>query len=150
MKTKQRVVFEFGQAVNKSGPAVVAASFPSLPSVKISGRTASGLPLLPPVESPSGLVAFDIVIEYGAPVAILCPERISAGQLNNLYLLLPNSALMDDELARRWNLETVLCDPEWARQQKKRVPMLRPRTPVISLAFCDNPIAVGRAEGAAR
>lgn len=78
---------------------------------------------------------FDIVLELGRPVAIISPLALTHAQINALYCLLPERAVLDHELSRRWNVTHVLADPEWAQQQKKRVPMLRPHAGIISLTF---------------
>lgn len=70
---------------------------------------------------------FDLVIEFGRVVAIICPARLKTAQLTNLYALLPERAGLDHALARRWDCAHVLCAPDWAAAQKRRTPMFRPR-----------------------
>jgi hypothetical protein len=73
-------------------------------------------------------------LEYRRPVAAIIPSQITPDQRDTLYALLPSNAAMNLELARRWNMWGVLCNEEWASEQKRRIPMLPPKT-AIKLTF---------------
>lgn len=77
---------------------------------------------------------FSLVIEHGRPVAALIPESLPVTQLKNVYSLLPPDSFSQFDLARRWNLDFVLCRHDWADEQRQREPMLAPKE-TIALSF---------------
>lgn len=85
------------------------------------------------------LPAFELVVEHGRPVAALIRdiEPFTANQIKMVYSLLPNSAncKSDWTLAERWSRDVVACLPEWAAEQKRRIPMTAPRDNVFKITI---------------
>jgi hypothetical protein len=106
---------------------ILSIPAPSLPSVKVQSGAAPPV-ICAPVSFRPGSESFELVLEYRRPAAAIIPSQISPDQRDTIYALLPSAAAMDIELARRWNVWAVLCTREWASEQKRRIPMFRPKT----------------------
>ena len=87
------------------------------------------------------MTTFELIESGFRIVAILLPSEVSPEQCRVLYKLLarrPEStveARLDMDLSKRWNLWGVMCDPNWATEQKKLKPMFRPHG--VTLAFVE-------------
>lgn len=84
---------------------------------------------LPPVKSapvkPAGNVEF--IHEFGEPIAAIIPNALKPEQRDSIYAMLPREAVLNLQLSKRWNVWAVLCGPDWASAQLRRVPMLKPK-----------------------
>jgi hypothetical protein len=83
------------------------------------------------------LPTFEIVVELGRPVAALIKdiEPFDPRQIKFVYGILPVFSFNDSELARRWEFDLVACEPAWAKEQLRRVPMTRPRDNLIKITI---------------
>lgn len=79
------------------------------------------------------MTIFELITEHGRPIAALFPDTLPILQLKTVYELLPPGACLNHALAARWELYAVACCPDWAAEQWRRVPMLKPKT--LKLAF---------------
>ena len=70
---------------------------------------------------------FELVSDGIRPVAAIIPQDITGPQCNLIYRLLPSNAVAQFDLAERWEVSSVLSDPEWAAEQRHRRPMLKPK-----------------------
>lgn len=70
---------------------------------------------------------FSLIFECGRPIAALVPNRLKPAQVRTITRVLPAAATFDDALAKRWCVAHVLCSPDWASEQKRRVPMFPPQ-----------------------
>lgn len=77
---------------------------------------------------------FELIFEFGKPVAAIIPDRISAGELRTIYQILVPESYDQPTLAQRWDVTMVICPATWAREQLRRVPMFKPRG--IRLQLC--------------
>jgi hypothetical protein len=77
---------------------------------------------------------FEIITEFGSPIAALVSAAVDNHQLNTIYALLtPGDCYNQPALAKRWAVNRVLATDAWAAAQLKRRPMLKP--PTLKLAF---------------
>jgi len=81
------------------------------------------------------MATFELITEHGKAVAALLPRQVMlAGQLGVIYAMLSPQACLSVELANRWNVYAVACDPDRARAQLRRIPMTKPKN-TIKLSF---------------
>ncbi|GEM_PF-6146767 len=78
---------------------------------------------------------FEIISDVYGIRAILVHRPLTTLQTIRVLKLFCERFANDPELCRRWNLQSVFCEREWASEQKKRSPMLRPNG--VRLAFCE-------------
>jgi len=76
---------------------------------------------------------FKLIIEEGCPVAAIVPWEISDRQLDIIYCMLPARCFAQLELEKRWGGDRVLATNDYAQEQLRRRPMLKPKS--IELAF---------------
>lgn len=88
------------------------------------------------------MLPFTIITEFGRPVAIILDADPEPGRLTTLFSLLPGNSFDHPDLAKRWNVPKVIGSIEWATEQRRRHPMIRPsgsRMAILALlvsAFC--------------
>jgi len=75
---------------------------------------------------------FEIIGYAGRVNAIVLHGSISIDLRQRLYELLPTRARMSRELALRWDVQEVLCAPDWEHEQLHRVPAL----PIHGIRLC--------------
>jgi hypothetical protein len=83
---------------------------------------------------------FELILEFNRPTAAIVCQPISSNELDTLYALLPPESLSQPGLSERWNARLVICPPDWAREQLRRVPMFKPKG--IHFSFADDPATV--------
>ncbi|GEM_PF-2382119 len=68
------------------------------------------------------------------PVAIIGDCDLIGHQFDPLYAILPDSATRShDDLASLWEVPFVLATEDWAKEQRKRFPMTRPKGHKLAL-----------------
>jgi hypothetical protein len=71
--------------------------------------------------------AFELILQYQSPVAAIISEEITDRQLWIIYSFLPSRAYNQPDLAERWQVDRVFSPAEWASEQLRRKPMLKPK-----------------------
>lgn len=90
------------------------------------------------------MIPFDVITNLDhRPEAIIGFGELRGHQFDALYALLPDTALSQPELARRWSAVFVLATAAWADEQLKRVPMLKPKGFRLGIPI-DNPVRFTR------
>jgi hypothetical protein len=79
------------------------------------------------------MLKFTLITELRRPVALLLDDFPAPLQLRSLFALLPDNAISLPDLAQRWQVPVVLGTRDWAKAQRNREPMLKPKGNLIAL-----------------